>query len=146
MTPRVICEELKANARPCFDLLINGFLGLTDPEEVFDSPHLQNNVASIISLGARLANRKSTGFALQLTTAARDGGLREDTIKLLPSLLHPRTSQKHDSTVMAKDWDASFQQCLKEERSHFEALMEALRKLKLCEESQVYVLQERCKL
>ena len=80
----------------------------------------------MISLAARLTNRKSTGFALLLTNAARDGGLREDTIKLLPTLLHPRTSQKHDRTVLAKDWDASLQQCLKDEKAHFEKIMEAL--------------------
>ena len=44
---------------------------------------------------SKIINRKATGYALLMTTAVRDGGLREDTIKLFSMLVHPRTSKKY---------------------------------------------------
>lgn len=51
---------------------------------------------------------------------ARDGGLREDSLKLLSGLCHPRTSQKYDSSVLSSGWNEKLQVCLKIERDHFE--------------------------
>ena len=53
----------------------------------------------------KLINRKATGYALLLTTAARDGGLRENTLKLHCCMVHPRTSQKYDKKVRGEGWD-----------------------------------------
>ena len=77
------------------------------------------------STAAKKINRLCTGYALQLTTAARDGGLREDSVKLLPCFVHPRTSQKYDATVLAKGWDDARLACLQEEQNHFHVIQAA---------------------
>ena len=129
LTPRLLCEELYANACPCFLLIVKGLLGLSNPEDVFSSQYLINTVAFFYSIIAKHANRLCTGFALQLTTAARDGGMREDTIKLLPCFVHPRTSQKYDKSCLASGWDDKRLACLKEEQDHFRKIHVAIKKL-----------------
>ena len=119
LTPKLLCDELKACPGPCFRLICSGLLGLSDPEQACNSHYLSNIVALIFSTAAKHANRLCTGFALQLTTAARDGGLREDSIKLIPCFVHPRTSQKYDRSCLAKGWDDERMDCLKAEQDHF---------------------------
>ena len=70
-----------------------------------DSQYLLNNICFMYSTVSKIINRKATGYALLMTTAVRDGGLREDTIKLFSMLVHPRTSQKYDKEVLARGWD-----------------------------------------
>ena len=50
---------------------------------------------------AKAVNKKASGYGLFLTTAARDGGLREDSLGLLACLVHSRTSQKYDKKILA---------------------------------------------
>ena len=129
LTPAILCEELKANANPCFQLLTRGLLGHSNPDDVFQSHHNTNVLALMFSTAAKTINRLCTGFALQLTTAARDGGLREDSVKLLPCFVHPRTSQKYDAKVLANGWDDARQACLQEEQNHFHDIQAASKNL-----------------
>ena len=81
----------------------------------------------------KLINRKATGYALLLTTAARDGGLREDTLRLLCCMVHPRTSQKYDKEVLGEGWDNQLKESLKREKDHFEKQRAAQNNIeKLC--------------
>ena len=128
LTPKALCEEFRDNSPQAFDLLCRGLFGLSDSNKVFESQHLMNNTSLLFSTICKLNNRKATGFALLLTNAARDGGMREDTIKLFSCLVHPRTSQKYDRRVLAKDWDLELRQSLEEEKSYFKTLqMEELK-------------------
>ena len=120
LTPQRLCREFQSNSEDAFLLLVCGLLGVANPETVFDSQHLLNNIAMLYSTVAKVINRQSTGYALLLTTVARDGGLREDSLKLFSGLCHPRTSQKHDSSVLAHGWDEKLRASLKKERDHFE--------------------------
>ena len=95
LTPRNLCEEFKTNSPHAFLLLVQGLLGISNPEDIFESQFLLNNVCFMYSTVSKIINRKATGYALLMTTAVRDGGLREDTIKLFSMLVHPRTSQKY---------------------------------------------------
>ena len=92
LTPQVLCEEFANNAPMCFQLLVKGILG-KDIDTVLRSQKLQNIVSLLYSTGSKYVNRKAIGFALQLTTTARDGGLREDSLNILSCCVHPRTSQ-----------------------------------------------------
>ena len=123
LTPKVLCEEFRDLAHPAFELLVRGLLGLSNPEDVFDSHHLLNTVSLVYSTVAKTINRKATGYALLLTSVARDGGLREDSIRVLSAcLVHPRTSQKFDKSVLSVGWDSNLVESLREERVHFEEL------------------------
>ena len=136
LTPKFLCEEFKKNSSPAFLLLVTGLLGISDPEVVFESQYLINTVCFIYSTICKVINRKATGYALLLTNAVRDGGLREDSIKLFSMLVHPRTSQKYDRGVLSKDWDLPLATTLQAEKEHFSNLHEALQnKSSLIEES-----------
>ena len=119
VTPRRLCEEFRDSSRPAFELLVNGLLGLTNSEKVFQSDYLLNTVAFIYSTISKSINRKSTGYALLMTTMARDGGLREDSLQLFSGLCHPRTSQKYDKSTLAVGWDEKFRTCLENKKDHF---------------------------
>ena len=121
LSPSNLCREFQSLANPSFELVVHGLLGISEEEEIFSSQFLINNVCLIYSTISKIINRQATGYALLLTTAARDGGLREDSIKILAPLLHPRTSQKYDSFVLCKGWDRKLNKNLEEEKSHFEA-------------------------
>ena len=122
LNPNSICEEFLSTSVLSTRLLTQGILGLPDPSLVLSSRKHLNAVALIMSTAAKSVNRNCTGYALQLTTAVRAGGLREDTIKVLSScLVHPRTSQKYDRSTLAKDWDSSMQSSLRHEEDHFRA-------------------------
>ena len=122
LTPRILCEEFKENSISSFDLLVRGLLGISEEEEIFDSQFLLNNIALLYSTVGKILNRQAVGYALLLTTAARDGGLREDSLKIFSFLVHPRTSQKYDQNVLAVGWDTNLKDSLEEERAHFEKL------------------------
>ena len=126
LTPRNLVGEFKKNSFPAFRLLVQGLLGIADPEAVFDSQYLLNNVCFVYSSLSKVINRKASGYALLMTSAVRDGGLREDSIKLFSVLVHPRTSQKYDKNVLSQGWDQPLQATLKSEREHFQKLHDAL--------------------
>ena len=99
LTPRGLCEEFHEFAKPAFLLLVHGLLGVSQPEDIFESQHLLNISSLIYSTVSKTINQKASGYALLLTTAARDGGLREDSLRLFSSVMvHPRTSQKFDKS------------------------------------------------
>ena len=82
-------------------------LGVTDPDSLPDSQHLSNVLAMLYSTISKTINRKASGYGLLMTAVARDGGMREDSMKLLSNLCHPRTAQKYDTEVLGKDWDSN---------------------------------------
>ena len=89
-----------------------------------------NDISLILSTIAKRVNRSATGYALLLTTELRSGGLREDSIRLLSALVHPRTSQKYDRQVLSNDWDAGLVACLQDEKEFFTAKQQAELKLR----------------
>ena len=125
LTPRDICKEFQQNANSAFHLLVRGLLGLTNVEEIFESQVLQNRVCLVFSIVSQCVNRKAVAYALLLTSSLRDGGLREDSLKLLSCLVHPRTSQKYERSVLARDWDAPRKEALKLEKDHFLKIRQA---------------------
>ena len=129
LTPEILCTEFHDVSNPAFQLLSHGLFGVTNPADVFGSQHLLNSIALIYSTVSKTINRQATGYALLLTTAARDGGLREDTLRLFPSMVHPRTSQRYDKCVLSVDWDTKLRKCLKEEKVYFEKLIIAEAKI-----------------
>ena len=128
LSPKTLCQEFQQNSPRAFFHLVQGILGISDPESVFENQFLLNNICLVYSTLSKVINRKAVSYALLLTTAARDGGMREDSIKLFPMLVHPRTSQKYDKDTLAKDWDKPLTETLQAERAHFEAINEALKK------------------
>ena len=116
------------NASPPFLLLVQGLLGISDPEVIFENQFLLNNICLLYSTISKVINRKASGYALLMTSAARDGGLREDSIKLFSNLVHPRTSQKYDKEVLSKGWDQPLVAALHSEKEHFRNLHEAIQK------------------
>lgn len=124
LTPKNLCEEFQGHSDSSFQLLVKGLLGISDQKEIFESQFLLNNIALLYSIIGRILNRNATGYALLLTTTARDGGLREDSLVVFPCLVHPRTSQRYDKEVLAAGWDTSLKDCLKEEKVNFEAQKE----------------------
>ena len=129
LSPRNICEEFKTLSSASFRLLVHGLLGISDLNQIFESQFLLNNVCLLYSTIGKIINRNATGYALLLTTVARDGGLREDSLRIFSFLVHPRTSQKYDRSVLASDWDAKLNEHLKQEKIHFEAMKEVETKI-----------------
>ena len=125
LSPRVLCEELRDLAPQAYHVLVMGLLGVSDPAEVLESKHLTNNLAMLFSTIAKTINRKASGYGLLLTAIARDGGLREDSLKLLCNLCHPRTAQKYDRVVLANGWDTKLKEVLSSESLHFQELQNA---------------------
>ena len=119
LTPRGLCQEFSKNASNAFILLAKGLLGISDVTKIHQSQFLINIVSVLYSTVSKVINRKATGYALLLTTAARDGGLREDSIKFFSILVHPRTSQKYDKEVLASGWNTELRKQLDNEREHF---------------------------
>ena len=91
-----------------------------------------NNFALILSTIAKAINKKATGFGLYLTTIARDGGLREDSLAMLACMVHPRTSQRHDQKVLANGWNDKLSEYLRKEKEHFQKIRVAEKKLAEC--------------
>ena len=120
-----LCAEFQQNAGTAFRFLVEGLIGITDLQKVFSSQTLLNNVCALYSSIARLINFKASGYALMLTTAARDGGLRCDSIRLFSFMCHPRTSQKYDRQVLSRGWDDSRKSEQKKEEEHFIAIKNA---------------------
>ena len=135
LSPKSLCQEFQQNSPHTFLHLVTGILGISDPNSIFENQFLLNNICLVYSTLAKVINRKAVSYALLQTTAARDGGLREDSIKLFPMLVHPRTSQKYDKDVLAKDWDEPLKASLEAEKEHFKAIYEAIKKKDKLEES-----------
>ena len=125
MSPKVLCEELKEFAPLAHQVLVNGLLGVADQDSVLGNKHLTNNLAMLFSTIAKTVNRKASGYGLLLTAVARDGGLREDSIKLFCNLSHPRTAQKYDREVLANGWDTKLHEALAIESLRFQELKAA---------------------
>ena len=125
LSPRVLCQELRDLAPDTYRVLLTGLLGVSDLDNVLDNHHLSNVLAMLISTIAKTLNRKSTGYGLLLTTICRDGGLREDSMKLLCNLCHVRTAQKYDKEVLAQGWDNSLKEALDSESLRFQELRNA---------------------
>ena len=125
LSPKVICEEFSEFAPNAYQLIAHGLLGLSDQEVVLGNQHLTNNVSMLISTAAKCVNRKASGYGLLLTTVARDGGMREDSLRIFCNLCHPRTAQKYDQEVLSKDWDTELQDALAVELLHFQQLQNA---------------------
>ena len=135
LSPRNLCEEFSEHSGAAFNLVIQGLLGISDPATVFESQHLLNILTLIYSTVAKTINRQATGYALLLTTAARDGGLREDSLSIFSCLVHPSTSQKYDKAVLSEGWDSKLRNELEKEMEHFNNQRETERKIeKLFEE------------
>ena len=124
LTPRGLCEEYASNAPLNFEILTQGILGI-DREKVFQSQKVLNIIALFYSTASKYINRKATAFALMLTTVARDGGLREDSLSVFSCFVHPRTSQTYDKEVLAVGWDSKVSKYLKEEKDYFERIRAA---------------------
>ena len=122
LQPKMLCEEFNSKSPLAFRLLVEGIIGITKSEEVFDTQTLMNNVCEVYSTLAKLINKNANGYGLLLTTSARDGGLREDSIKLFASTVHPTTSQRHDNQVLAKGWNDELNNSLKKEKVYYEEL------------------------
>ena len=129
ITPESLCEEFKVNSSSSFNLVVQGLLGISDPEVVFESQVLLNNLTFIYSTVSKVINRKATNYALLMTTALRDGGLREDSLKMFSMLVHPRTSQKYDKEVLAEGWDEPLANTLEAEKEHFTKIHDAVERL-----------------
>ena len=135
LTPQNLCDEFANNSTPAFDLVIRGLFGISDPQKIFESQYLLNTLTLLYSTVAKTLNQKASAYALLLTTTARDGGLREDSLHLLSCMVHPRTSQKYDKEVLSLGWDSKFKESLKTEKNHFVAQKEAEERIeKLFEE------------
>ena len=92
---------------------------------MYENNKLLNVVAMLFSTAAKKVNRNATAYALQLTLTARDGGMREDSVKVLgSSLCSPRTAQRYDIDVLSKDWNFNSKQALLQEALHFSELHE----------------------
>jgi hypothetical protein len=142
VTPSSLCHEFFQNAPVAFQLLVRGLIGVNDLDCIEDNYHLKNNIAIVYSTVAKLINRKATGYAMVQTAAARDGGLREDSLKLFSNFCAPRTMQRYDAEVLAKDWDSELNSWLKEEAGHYKELANAEAKLAAMEEAGVEDVSE----
>ena len=133
LTPKLLCQELETAAPESFRLIVSGLLGIKNYEDFYDSSsntEYINVVAMVISTIAKTINRKATAYALLLTTVARDGGMREDSMKIFCNLVSPRTAQRYDTDVLSKGWDSDVKKELLMEALHFAELLEAETELK----------------
>ena len=124
LTPKMLCEEFEESATLAYQTLV-GLLGVSDTDAISDNQHLTNIIAMVYSTVAKSMNRKATGYGLLLSTVARDGGMREDSMKIFCNLCHPRTAQKYDAEVLSKDWDAKLKAVLVEESTQLQELRAA---------------------
>ena len=125
LTPSVLCEELRDSVPKAYQALASGLLGVTDLDILPENQHFNNVLAMLYSTVAKCVNRKSSGYGLLMTTVARDGGMREDSIKLFCNLCHPRTAQKYDTEVLGQAWDEKLQEALNAESIKFNELRRA---------------------
>ena len=125
LNPHDICREFQEGCQEGFGVVTQVLFGIEDPEQVFRNQHLMNNLALIYSSIARMHNRSASGYALYLGAVARDGGLREESIKLFPQFCHVRTLQKYDH-VLAKHSRTPLEEKLRDEKQHLDALSNIL--------------------
>ena len=142
LNPHDLCKEFQEGCPEAFDIVTKVLLGLSRPEEIFESQYLKNNICSIYSQLARMLNRNASGYALYMGVIARDGGLREDSIKVFPQISHPRTLQKYDH-VLAKNAKDPLNEKLSNEKLHFDnvaKLKDQLEELTVSESSEEQIL------
>ena len=145
LTPHRLCQELE-ELSPDSSKLLLGLLGVSDMSVVLESKHLQNMVALLYSCIAKTMNKQACGFAILQTSNARDGGMREDSLKLNPNFVAPRTVQRYDKEVLSKDWDRNLQELRKKEERGFKALRDAELDLKAAvDEASISEAHERIK-
>ena len=104
--------------RKSFNIVIKVLLGIKDAEDVFKSQFLLNNICAIYSTVARILNRNATGYSLLLGVMARDGGLREESLKIFPQFCHVRTLQRYDRVLEMNSKDSLIQKLDAEKRFH----------------------------
>ena len=118
ISPLELCREFKRDSEDAFSVVTQILLGINKEEEIFNSQYLLNNLCALYSIIARILNRNATGYSLLLGVMARDGGLREESLKIFPQFSHVRTLQKYD-LVLAKDAKAPLMEKLKIEREFY---------------------------
>ena len=121
LNPHDLCREFQEGCQEGFGIVTQVLFGIENPEQVFQNQHVMNNLCLIYSTIARMHNRHASGYALYLGAVARDGGLREESLKLFPQFCHPRTLQKYDH-VLAKHSKTPLEEKLKDEKQHLDAL------------------------
>ena len=122
LTPYKLCTEMHDKAKDAFQILIL-LLGVKDFDTLIENKHYINVVTSFYSLLSKSINRNATGYALLQTSMVRDGGLREDSIKLFPYFVHPRTVQHFDVNTLAVDWNKEFMEALQIEKDYFHEVL-----------------------
>ena len=118
ISPLDLCKEFQTMNEDSFNVVIKVLLGIKDAEDVFKSQFLLNNICAIYSTVARILNRNATGYALLLGVMARDGGLREESLKIFPQLCHVRTLQKYDRVLEMNSKDSLMQKLDSEKKFH----------------------------
>ena len=126
LTPHALLEEMRETTPEILQLIATGLLGIVDLDSIEEEQDKLNILAMIYGTASKSVNQKATGYCLRLTTIARDGGLREDSLKLLSFLCSPRTAQRYDKNVLGgADWNSKLLNALQSERKQFEELREA---------------------
>ena len=124
INPLDLCVEFQHCQKETFDLVCQVLLGVSNASSVFDNQFLLNSVCTIYSIIARIHNRNAIGYSLLLGVTARDGGLREESLKIFCLFPHIRTIQRYDK-VLAKDFRCKLLDRLKEESDYFKELKQA---------------------
>ena len=125
LAPFELCKEFQQSSGDAFDCLVRGCLGFKNVESLFESKQMVNTVSLLYGTMAKAVNHLASGYCLLMATAAKDAGMREDSMKLFPCFVHPRTVQKHMNQVMSKGWDSELVESLKKEKQHYEKLSQA---------------------
>ena len=144
INPLDLCVEFQQHQQGTFNVVCQVLLGLNNIGSVFESQYLLNSVCTIYSIIARIHNRLAIGYSLLLGVAARDGGLREESLKIIPHLPHVRTIQRYDK-ILAKDFRIKLRTQLEEESNYFNELKQAeirLETLSLSDNSEFLRAQE----
>ena len=123
ISPLNLCREFQAENPLAFNMVTQVLLGLQIPhDDIFSSNFLLNNICLMYSSIARIHNRKATGYALLMGVMARDGGLKEDFLKIFPEFCHPRTLQKLDHKL-ALNSKAPLIEKIEKERNYLKDLV-----------------------
>ena len=101
INPTDLCQEFRTYCPCAYQLVTEVLLGMHD-DKVLNSSFLQNRVCLLFTTLARIRNRKATGHALCMGMLARDGGLKEEFLKLFCEFCHPRTLARYDHVLAAQ--------------------------------------------
>ena len=123
ISPPDLCREFQAENTLAFNMVTKVLLGLQiPPDDMFSNNFLLNNICLMYSLIARIHNRKATGYSILMGVMARDGGLKEDFLKIFPEFCHPRTLQKYDHKL-AVNSQAPLIEKIETERKYWQDLV-----------------------